>query len=212
MNKKKILVKILLVVLILIFVFLGFTVRKMLIIKDLNQKVAKYINNDNYYEKIINSLGTITEYYCKGDNAVLFLNHTVEKRKLANYIKGERTNTYIETEEDKIAMLNSNSFPNKIMIIGLNYGNNIWQLFQISAVTSIKSINYRDKECYILGLGYSQTTEVFIEKETGLILKRIDKKGTSTNLFVEYYYEFDNVEDSIFVEPDISEYTVKENN
>ena len=55
-------------------------------------------------------------------------------------------------------------------------------------------------------LSYDKQT-VYIDKDTGLSVKNeIDK------IVTEREYEFNNVEDSIFVEPDISQYTLKENN
>ena len=53
----------------------------------------------------------------------------------------------------------------------------------------------------------NHTTKYIIEKETGLLLK------TETgNLIGERTYEFDNVDDSIFVEPDISQYKIQKDN
>lgn len=222
MNKKKIVITILLIILILIIIFLGFTIRKMIIIKDLNQKISKYVDSDNHYERIINNSSenkTVTEYYCKGENAVLFLNTTIkstgETRKLTNYYKGEKTNTYIETGKDKVALLDSNGLPSKIMIINFDYGNNIWNLFQIALATSIKSEEYNGKECYLFNSRMAD--DCYIEKETGLILKakygtEVTENGNESDIIVEYYYEFDNVDDSIFVEPDISQYKIQESN
>lgn len=51
----------------------------------------------------------------------------------------------------------------------------------------------------------SEDSEIIIDKETGLFLK-----STATGDVVEREYEFDNVDDSIFAEPDISQYKVKE--
>ena len=55
-----------------------------------------------------------------------------------------------------------------------------------------------------------------MEKDTGLILKAIDGQiedanGNETDIIVEYNYEFGNVDESIFEEPNISEYKVQEN-
>ena len=218
MKKKKVITIILLIVLVLVLIFLACTIRKMVIIRDLSQKVAQYENSNNYYEKITNNSGTTTEYYCKGDNAVLFLNSTSstgEIRKLTNYFEKEKTNTYIQSGEDKIAILDSNGLPSKIMIIGLGDTDNLWQLFQMSVSISIKNGEHNGKDCYILSLGKSN--EVYIEKETGLRIKA--KEGTMTDVnenvldtIVEYYYEFNNVDDSIFVEPDISQYKIQNNN
>ena len=46
--------------------------------------------------------------------------------------------------------------------------------------------------------------KTYIEKDTGLLTKSMVAGVTS-----ERSYEFDNVDDSIFVEPDISQYTLK---
>ena len=46
---------------------------------------------------------------------------------------------------------------------------------------------------------------MYIEKDTGLFVKNI-QNGVTT----EKEYTFDNVDDAIFIEPDISQYTLKE--
>lgn len=219
-QKLKKLKVILFIFLVLTLVFLCLTARKMIIIKDINEKASKYINSDNFYEKIINNSGrtiTVTEHYSKADKAVLFVNTTFKDnndiRKLSNYFDGERTNTYIESNEDKIALLDSNGVPSKIMIIGIDYNNDLWTLFQMAAVTSIKNGEHNGKECYILSSGGAQ--EVYIEKQTGLRIKAkegtwIDQNGNEVPTIVEYFYEFGKVEDSIFIEPDINQYKIQE--
>ena len=222
MNKRKILITILLIAIISILAFLAFTIREMITLKNLNIKVAQFVNNNEHYEKIINDSGnttTITEYYCKGDNAVLFLNTTLkatgETRKLTNYFKGDKVNSYIESGEDKIALLNTNGIPSKVMIRQVDSGNNLWELFLISLATSIRSEECNGKDCYVLSLG--ENSKTYIDKETGLILKAVegtvvDENGNESVQTMEYHYEFDNVDDNIFVEPDISKYKIQENN
>ena len=219
-NKKlKIFKIILLIISVLILTFLGLTFRKMIIIKDLNEKASKYVDMNNYYIKIINDSGatsTITEYYSKEDNAILLLNTTIkstgETRKLTNYYKGEKVNTYIESGEDKVALLDSNGLPSKINIITLDYGDNLWNLFQQAVATSIKNGENNAKHCYILSLG--KNSEIYIEKDTGLRIKAkegltVDQNGNQSPMIVEYYYEFGNVSDNIFIEPNITEYKVE---
>ena len=46
--------------------------------------------------------------------------------------------------------------------------------------------------------------EIYIEKDTGLYFKTIEEERIS-----EREYEFNKVDDSIFVEPDISQYKLK---
>ena len=222
MNKRKILITILLIAIIAILAFLAFMIREMITLKNLNKKVAQYVNNNEHYEKIINDSGnttTITEYYCKGNNAVLFLNTTLkdtgETRKLTNYFKGDKVNSYIESGEDKIALLNTNGVPSKVMIRQVDAGNNLWELFLISLATSIRSEECNGKDCYVLSLG--ENSKTYIDKETGLTLKAIegtvvDENGNESVQTMQYHYEFDNVDDNIFVEPDISKYKIQENN
>ena len=222
MNKRKILITILLIAIISILAFLAFTIREMITLKNLNIKVAQFVNNNEHYEKIINDSGnttTITEYYCKGDNAVLFLNTTLnstgETRKLTNYFKGDKVNSYIESGEDKIALLNTNGVPSKVMIRQVDAGNNLWELFLMSLATSIRSEECNGKDCYVLSLG--ENSKTYIDKETGLTLKAIegtvvDENGNESVQTMQYHYEFDNVDDNIFVEPDISKYKIQENN
>ena len=49
--------------------------------------------------------------------------------------------------------------------------------------------------------------KIYIDKETGILLKNIEE-GTVN----ERKYEFNKVESSIFIEPDVSQYSLKEKN
>lgn len=224
MEKKKIKLwkKILSLLAVLFLIFIIYTIRNMIIFSNLQKRVSQYIDNNNHYEKIINYSGsttTITEYYCKEGKSLLKLETTIKStganRKLTNYFDGEKTNTYIESNEDKIAILNSNAIPTELMILSLDY-NNLWNLFQLSATSFIKNGTFNDKKCYVI-YGGLIAKETYIEKDTGLAIKRTDgfttdENGNKSDIIVEYYYEFDNVKDEDLIEPDISEYTVQEYN
>lgn len=218
MNKKKVFICILLIILISVIVFLGITIRKMIIIEDLNKKSAKYVNDDNHYEKIINTSDlseTIAEYYCKGEKAVVILTRTDkttgEVAKLSNYYTGDIANTYIDTGSDKVAFQNSNGLPSQIMVIGFDYGDSIWNLFLLAVTSSIKNVEYQGKDCYLFNSRMAD--DCIIDKESGLRLK--SKNGTEgeekSEINVEYFYDFNEVDDSVFIEPDISEYRIEEN-
>ena len=218
MNKKKIIKIVLLVLLVLFILFLGDIIRKMIIINDINNKVSKYINNDNHYEKIITDYNgeskTISKYYCKDDNAVMVIETTTkqsnETKKLTQYFKGETSNSYFDVGTTKLAVLNSNGTPSKIQILGIDYNDNFWNLLYLALITPIKTVEYNGKECYFLDS--KELRNSYIEKDTGLVLRAIDGKSEDQKEIVsEYEYSFDNVDDSIFIEPDISEYEVKEN-
>ena len=216
MKKKKVLKVILFIVLAIILVFLVINIRKMLIIKDLCEKVEKYETSNNYYEKITNNSGSITEFYCKENNQLLVLNTTTqneEKRKMYIYTKNGTKNTYIESGTEKVALLNNDNVLGSVNIISLKY-NNLWDLFTMSIFTSIKDGQYKGKECYILS--FSKSDEIYIEKETGLRVYAkdgtiTDEEGNTVVNIVEYEYEFENVDDKVFIEPNIEEYEVQEN-
>ena len=104
----------------------------------------------------------------------------------------------------------------KVSIMQINLYNflendNKWQTLFSSAIASVKKTKYNEKECYTIKGFLSSTSlteknsEVIIEKETGLFLKSNAPEDT-----VEREYTFNNIEDSIFAEPDISQYKIKE--
>ena len=203
------------VIAILIMLVLIHTIRNYVIITDLQNKISQYTNSINYYIKSIATVkdGTITmEYYRKDNNQVVFLERNLNGtiNKVAMYNNGEKTDTFTQTPDTKIAQLNSGT----IMSIGI-YNHleteNNWQTFLGSMLASVKSTNYNGKDCYIIKGFMSSTSltfegaETYIEKDTGLFIKDIEGETMT-----EKEYEFNNVDDSIFIEPDISQYELKE--
>lgn len=220
-KKMKLWKKILIVVVAVFAIFVIHTVRNMIILRGLETRVAKYVDSKNYYEKIINDTiqtTTVTEYYCKDDKAILNLATTIketgEVRKLTNYFDGEKTNTYIDANGEKIALLNSNGLPSKIMIVSImNFEPDLWYLIQMSAASFIKIEEYNGKECYSINGFFIKG--MYIEKETGLLIKSNqgmmkDENGNESDIVVEYYYEFDVVKDEDLVEPDVTEYEIQQ--
>ena len=214
MKMKKILMVLGIIIAILVVIVLVHTIRNYMIITDLQDKISQYADSVNYYTKSIATVkdGTITmEYYRKDNNQVVFLERNLNDtiNKIAMYNNGEKTDTFTQTPDTKIAQLNSGT----IMSIGI-YNHleteNNWQTFLGSMFASVKSTNYNGKDCYIIKGFMSSTSltfegaETYIEKDTGLFIKDIEGETIT-----EKEYEFDNVDDSIFVEPDISQYTLK---
>ncbi len=213
MKMKKILMVLGIIIAILVVIVLVHTIRNYMIITDLQNKISQYADSVNYYTKSISTVkdGTITmEYYRKNNNQVVFLERNLNGtiNKIAMYNNGEKTDVFTQTPDTKKAQLNSGA----IMSIGiynhLEIENN-WQTFLGSMLASVKSTNYNGKDCYIIKGFMSSTSltfegaETYIEKDTGLFIKDIEGETIT-----EKEYEFDNVDDSIFVEPDISQYTL----
>lgn len=215
MNKKRILKIIGIILLIIIIAFLIHTIRNYTIITNLQNKISKYSNITNYYTKSIinedNGKTTKIEYYTKDNKQAVFLERNIsgEIDKISMYNNGERKNTFIESKDDKIVQLNTPS------IISVNIYNNLeadnsWQTLLGSISSKVTTKKYNGKEYYEIGGFISLNSLSFngakalIEKETGLLYKTIED-GIET----QKEYEFNNVEDLIFVEPDINQYILK---
>ncbi len=203
------------VIAILIMLVLIHTIRNYVIITDLQNKISQYTNSINYYIKSIATVkdGTITmEYYRKDNNQVVFLERNLNGtiNKTAIYNNGEKTDTFIQTPDTKIAQLDSGTIMSINIYNHLETENN-WQTFIGSMLASVKSTKYNGKDCYIIKDFMSSTSltfegaETYIEKDTGLFIKDIEGETVT-----EKEYEFNNVDDSIFIEPDISQYELKE--
>ncbi len=215
MKTKKVLKAIGIIVAVIIILLLIHTFRNYYIITDLQNKNLDYSKLTNYYIKTTasESDGTIvtTKYYRKDNNQVAFLERNLngEKTKISIYNNGEKTDVFIETKDSKIAQLNSETIINQYVFNLLETDSN-WQIFLGSFFANVKSTDYNNKECYVINnfvflnaINYDNT-EAYIEKDTGLLVK-MSLNGIDT----KREYEFGNVEDTIFIEPDISQYTVK---
>lgn len=213
MKIKKILKILGIIMAILIVLVLIHTIRNYIIITDLQNKILQYSDSSNCYIKSVatedNGNIIISEHYKKDNRQVAFLEKNMdgEISKVSVYDNGKRTDMFWEDKDDKIAQLDSGT-------IVINICNGLettskWQTFFSCIISSIKSVNYNGKDCYVINGFMSLTSfdgeELYIEKDTGLQVKSVIE-GTST----EKEYKFDGVDDSVFVEPDISQYVLKE--
>ena len=221
MEKKKIIKNVLKIALIVIAIFLVIlivhTIRNYVIVTDLQNKIVEYNGSTNYHIKSVSTEnnGTIVkmDYYRKDGKQVVFLERKVnnEITKISMYNNGERTDTFTETKDSKIAQLNSGTIMS-VDIYNHLENDSKWQTLLGCISAKIKSVDYNGKECYIIKEFMSSTSltfegaEIYIDKETGLLVK-----STEAGIVNEREYEFNMVNDSIFTEPDISQYTLKEN-
>ena len=215
MKIKKVLKILGIIVVILIILLLIYTIRNYVIIRNLQNKFSQYSNSSNYYIKSVSTDrdGTIvtTEYYQKDNKQALFIEKNLngELSKISMYNNGERTDIFWENEENKTAQLDSGTTISMDIYNYLETDNN-WQTFLGCLTSRIKSTNYNGKDCYLINGFMSSTSltsedaEIYIDKETGLFVKT-----NESGIVNEREYEFDKVDDSIFEEPDISQYTIK---
>lgn len=215
MKVKKILKILGLFLFILLICLLIYVMRNYVIITDLQNKVVKYSNSTNYHikEKTVDNGITTSEmnYYKKNNNQVVFMQRNFDNLKMSIYDNGVKINTFVEISDSKTAHLDCSEFE-PIYIYNNLETDSKSQVFLESITAQIKSVNYNGKECYcIKGFMPSDSltgieAELFIDKETGLLIKMIEEE---TGLITEREYEFDKVEDSIFEEPDINLYSVQ---
>lgn len=216
MKTKKVLKIIGIIIAILIIIVLIHTIKNYVIVTTLQDKISQYSNSSKYYIKSVatENNGTIVtmECYKKDNKQVVFLERKLneEVSKISMYNNGKRTDTFWNNTENKIVELDSDISMSINIYNGLETDNR-WQTFLSCITSNIKSVNYNGKECYSIK-GFTSTTsltfedtETYIEKDTGLLVKYTDSQTLT-----EKEYKFDNVEDTIFIEPDISEYTLKE--
>lgn len=222
-NKKfKILRNILLAILVIILIFVGNTFRKYSIIKNLDKKAEETAKSTNYHIKATKREGGTVdtfEYYEKDGNEAyvmkVYLNGNLQQLLGYKNKDNEKYHVYIESSEGKIADLKCGGIvPN----LKLDYG----ELENMAPtgfggflacsrlkVKKAKTI-YDGSKCYIIEEKTFMEDEskmwyTYRDMETGLRIK-----VSNGNYETTYEYEFDNVDDSIFIEPDISEYEIYE--
>lgn len=226
-NKKLKALKVIILTIILIFVFI--IGRRMIILHDIQTKMSKYENVDNFYMK--------THYYNEDDMTVIEaykkennykeVNHHISftmNGTLTRYSNGKKENIYVESGKSKLAELNRE--PLGICNIGGQMYSNIWDFIKLAFTTQITSEKCNGIVCYKLQTSdiiyngeytKSHTTD-YIEKSTGLIIRTINDENIilnndkSSGQVQDYRYEFGNVKDSDFVEPNINEYKIQNTN
>lgn len=221
MNKKivkKILKTILIILLVLFVLFLLHSFRNFMIIRKLQKSIEPYLSSTNYHLHSINSQDNgdsiVMDYYKKGSKETSIIERVSEKNptKISTYKDDESITTYIDTPSEKYVT------PNRNIVLSINIYNwcesdNNWQTFLISAFCNIRTSKYNEKDCYIISNFFSpyflyesfDSNLLYVEKDTGLLLKT--QVGSMVS---ERSYEFNTVDDSFFVQPNISEYTLKE--
>lgn len=222
MEKKKVgkkVLKIIAIILIVIFVlFMVNTIRKLVIIKNIQKKASQYTSSTNYHIKSVASgmnddYITIMECYCKGDKQVSTIERCKDGKvinKISTYNNGTRKDTFYETEEVKRVDKNSD-FEVYVSIYDYFEGASNMQLICETIASKVEDIEYNGKKCYRIANCYAPSTlydnknisEVYIEKNTGLVIRT--HFGDSIS---EREYEFGNVQDEVFIEPDLKEYEV----
>ena len=223
MDKKKILKICLIMIVLIIAILLFCMIRNYTIAKNIiDENVDKAINSESIYAKTTikeeENISETFENYKKGDKELtinIMNNEDGNSTKISMYIDGDKETIYYEnkagkfvqqdeiqkiekpTEEDARASLEKES---KIAT------------FFAGAFTPFKSVNIDGKDCYLVQKSSlpifdsmlrddAKDRRIYIDKETYMIVKTV-----ADDVITEYEYEFNNVDDNIFIQPDINEY------
>lgn len=221
-NKKLKVLKVIILIIVALFILrIG---RNAIIIKGASNKADRYISSTNYHKTITtyngNSIIEMETYYKEG-KSVMILKKIASNDSFEQIIyKDEKNNAadiFKNINGKKSAELNIsyNSFNN--FITNHLEAANIFEFIASCITADIKSTECNGKKCYFIN-GFSSSsllsnknTGFYIEKETGLLIRYSDSQsqdenGVVTDCISDYRYEFNNVSDEIFIEPDINEY------
>ena len=216
---KKVLKIIGIILLVLILIVFIHTIRNYIIMSNLSDKISKYKDSNNYNAQIVTTYengNTLSiNYYKKEKKQANFVerNFDGETVKLSFYDNGERVNLYTEVGTKKTVVQNVESLMAIQIFNGLEFdpNNNKFVNLLLSSTALVTSENCKNQECYkftnIISMFNNNSESWIINKETGLPVKTLNKGYTT-----DREYKFDCVEDSIFIEPDISQYEIKNNN
>lgn len=213
----------------MIAIFIAILVRKMIILIDVQNKISKYIDSNNYYVKTYyyaNDEINIRENFVLGEKSkeieYFIASSEIMDIYKTRYCDGNKDNYYIETQGHKLASLNKTPPIERLHIRYDVKTDNIWQLILIALTSDISTENCNGKECYKINLSMIYDDEKltkyksteYINKEDGLVIRYIDEqninlaKGEGTGQILDYKYEFENVTQEEFIEPDIVEYEI----
>lgn len=201
-NKMRLLKTILLIILIIIVIIIG---RRLVIISSLSNK-AKNMNENNYHvgvEGIFAEEYKISDCYYKDGNYIIKTTVYSEEKgttKMVFYKNG--TEQILLTESDEGKIINNNAFMTSTCLLPRYDG---IDTFLMTLIYGVEDVKLGDKVCYVLK---NKELEQYIDKETGLLVKQINRKN---NNVTDYQYEFGEVSELESKLPDIAEYERAEN-
>ena len=216
------------VVLLILAILLTLGIKNYVIIQSLEKKFEEYANKDNYhiynFVHQANGLKTTRDEYKKGNNSLIaYYSSDINKRLLSKVYKNDaqKVNYITIYSDSKTTNIVNEDFKDETNVEIISYLKDLsfGDKLRLAVSNSLKTEKYNGKEVYrisgkSLGNEYENVIDCLVEKETGLVVyvsyESADEKDKDVE-FTEMYYEFDNVDDSIFVQPDKSNFEVENN-
>ena len=235
-NKKINILKLIISLILVVFIIL--TARKVIIISSLSKNAENTINTSNYhtvtYSYYLEDYSK-TEVFSLGDKKKIITTQrkdnginkiTIFARKNESSSENDKkyiANIYREVKDEKDGKIEKVVNLNQEIEIFVNPQNvtkteNYLQLFVYSILSSVKDTTFNGEECYYISNFKSVNNNLeegmYVNKSTGLPISSISyeyKKPDGTRGRVptsDYIYEFNEVKEEEFVEPNIDEYKV----
>lgn len=225
-NNKIIILKsvILIIVLCILILLLGKIANKFMILHDISNLYSQNNYKDNFHVmEYYYREGSITklEYFRLGNKYKFSstmetydgkITQTTYSVKIADneYIG----TTYVEKNDSKSIRLND-SFYREVPMENVLYSRNFGDMLKNACRFGIETIEYKGKKCYeILNVPVytgGMYNKVYVDKGTGLIVAtvQLDDEQEYT-MPIETIFEYGNVSEKEFEEPDMAEYEVLE--
>ena len=221
---KNFLLFILVALIIVIVAFFINTFRKFVILSNLKQKAEQYSSVEEYHKKFV---GTVlvssrkdivtTDLYVKNGKRLEITKFEQEKSssKVSRYETDGKSIIYYEDQNGeeikKTVEIKENEMieiPNYLTIFDIIEMENAWQTFLYSMRLKVEKVtisisNIIEKDYYVISYIYDD--KYYIDAETALTYRTLNDK---TNTIHEY--EFNNVNEEVFIQPNIDEYKVRE--
>lgn len=215
-NKMSILKTILIVILLLVVIYVG---RNMIILCSIQNKASKYYNSNNYHIEMYsyNSTDTSVLEVYKKDNKFMQRASSYNSEGIVietlDYTDGRSTNVYIIDTNGKKFRVKSEPVDIYITPKSVNYAgiSNLLEFLLKSVTSQITTVKCNGKDCYKIDT-LGMTT--YVDKETGLAIRVIntsksfrDEDYSKMESSVDdIFFEFNEVTDEDFIEPDRSDF------
>lgn len=220
-KKVNLLKVILIVILIVLGVYVGNILRKMVIVSELQAKLDKYQTETNVYKRVssdYSELDSYERYYKDGVNKEVITN---KKRGavITQYTYLDCRRTFWTRSTGNIYRQYNESMENINYPVFIDYITNgtVIELFLL-AKNKMTTETLNGKECYVIhgndmsGMMIEANaidTKVYIEKDTGILVKItsiIEDNGTRKEKSIKYEYSIGTVTDEDMKEPDLKNY------
>ncbi|MNL37756.1 hypothetical protein D3C87_1599180 [compost metagenome] len=190
----------------------------------MQDNLSKYRNSENYHYTMYSyntNKYVIKDIYCLGEKKLVSITNVVDGEKTVNkvFINADKMNIYTEKNNKKIANINKDGrfyeqIPDNL------YTENFLQTIIGSAFASVKKVKCNGIESYYVENFASPFVlsegGIYLNKDTGLPI-RVMSSNSITNFqkenqsgeITDYIFEFNNVKEENFQEPNIADYEVQ---